>query len=1223
MSRIFDFSEEVKRTTAQRVNYICSNPDCRCFTAGPNLVSNKNTKIGDCAHIYSGAEKGPRYEEKLDDKFLKSEGNAIWLCNNCHRKIDQNWQKYPSEELIKWKKENEQEVENFIESNTSPLKLFEDFKKYFPKNENDITDVDYNLLFAFFNEKFKPLKITNETDVELSYYLIFTKFAHKLTIPNQFILYDVLSQIYVNLNLIEKAKDALIKTIETGYDTEKIIINECLYNIITNEKEKAKELCEKFKDDLENYYFIKALLIDSEKDLKDLVKAIYTKKIYSINICVNIAMKANSNAYYNIGREFVYRILEDTINFPVIALKIARILLESVIRKPDFNENILLLNERRDLEVCEEVFEKNLEDFTIPSEAMSNDLYALSIVKFLLQKYDNTIEILNKINDTKLNNKANFLLARTYYRKNDFNKALCEIDKLLQKNKNEKDYKKYRCLIYIKLNENNKALSEIDDYIEEFGEDIQLLLSRAEIITKTEGRSESEKYLNKQFVKSNNIIFLIQNVFINKFENDENDLTQYYYENFHGKLKELSYSQLCQLGNFYYDQKIFEISEMLFKEAFSNNMGIYFIERYVRSLIHNENSIKALEILENVRTNLDIFELTHIEVEIKENIGDDNTVEIAKQYYNKIHDNPSTLLYSMVLIKRSDKSKGREVLSEITNYYELHPVNFEIYCRCLMELDQFQEVVIKTYDYFKKNSSKEDVYNLFLKIFFCVSNIPALKEFFDRYNSIVIKDCGIALIDEDNVRTIIYIVDSNDLSNNEYSVDSDWGKILSGKQKNDRFVRKEGGIEREYTIITIAHKFIIKGNDILFTAHRKVSNPIAIPIKVNLDAQDIKTFLGKGFEILEKDYKYENKILELYKERIVTLGILSNLTDKDLIKTVCFLIFNNEIEFYASTGNVNDFYSANDFVNNINNCILDITSCVLIEKFHLWELLKRRFNMIYIAKSTIEEIDKSLSDDTKNIGKLEGSLQYSNGNAIMIPMNDNQKKDWEDWLKRLKRNICDNCETLKETKNLNLFPYKQQILTKKIRDKIGISFIDTLALAKAKNLLLFSEDFLLREIAKRSGIYGVWLQPFLDNLLKKHYIDFDEYYYYISEIVKMNYYFTHLNIELLMKSLQMSNYKIDQTVYLYLDWIFKSDMNTINIMGAKLIYLAVKSAPTDCDTYDFCFAVYNKLYNKTENIIDVKNLIKRIYIDSNDVEVFYYLMKVFQEWRKIRLPLSK
>ena len=75
-----DFSAKVKGLLAKRVGYVCSNPNCRKQTSGPQKDSNKTINIGVAAHITAASSKGPRFDKSLTNEQRKSESNGIWLC---------------------------------------------------------------------------------------------------------------------------------------------------------------------------------------------------------------------------------------------------------------------------------------------------------------------------------------------------------------------------------------------------------------------------------------------------------------------------------------------------------------------------------------------------------------------------------------------------------------------------------------------------------------------------------------------------------------------------------------------------------------------------------------------------------------------------------------------------------------------------------------------------------------------------------------------------------------------------------------------------------------------------------------------------------------------------------------------------------------------------------------------------------------------------------------
>lgn len=82
----------------------------RCAICKTVLVDVKNVTsacIGENAHIYGEKPGAARYDATKNKKFVNSEENLIFLCCNCHTKIDNEEKDYPTEKLFEIKKQHE------------------------------------------------------------------------------------------------------------------------------------------------------------------------------------------------------------------------------------------------------------------------------------------------------------------------------------------------------------------------------------------------------------------------------------------------------------------------------------------------------------------------------------------------------------------------------------------------------------------------------------------------------------------------------------------------------------------------------------------------------------------------------------------------------------------------------------------------------------------------------------------------------------------------------------------------------------------------------------------------------------------------------------------------------------------------------------------------------------------------------------------------------------
>jgi hypothetical protein len=99
-----EFKEDVKRIAAARVGQQCSNPSCRANTSGPQVDPTKTLSVGVAAHISAASEGGPRYNGALTSEERTHPYNAIWLCQNCAKLVDNDVARYPAAVLKQWKR---------------------------------------------------------------------------------------------------------------------------------------------------------------------------------------------------------------------------------------------------------------------------------------------------------------------------------------------------------------------------------------------------------------------------------------------------------------------------------------------------------------------------------------------------------------------------------------------------------------------------------------------------------------------------------------------------------------------------------------------------------------------------------------------------------------------------------------------------------------------------------------------------------------------------------------------------------------------------------------------------------------------------------------------------------------------------------------------------------------------------------------------------------------
>lgn len=98
-----DFLQKTVETLAKRVGYFCSNPNCRKHTALSHSQKDKAIVIGEAAHIKGQKPGVARFDPTLASEEIRNVDNGIWLCRNCHKRIDADEKEHTVVLLKQWK----------------------------------------------------------------------------------------------------------------------------------------------------------------------------------------------------------------------------------------------------------------------------------------------------------------------------------------------------------------------------------------------------------------------------------------------------------------------------------------------------------------------------------------------------------------------------------------------------------------------------------------------------------------------------------------------------------------------------------------------------------------------------------------------------------------------------------------------------------------------------------------------------------------------------------------------------------------------------------------------------------------------------------------------------------------------------------------------------------------------------------------------------------------
>lgn len=104
------FAQSLVTTLAKRSANQCANPDCNAITSGPSGVRTRAVNVGQAAHIFGASPGSARYDPAMSSAERSDITNAIWLCGNCHKMVDDDPSRYPAGLLFEWQSSHENSI---------------------------------------------------------------------------------------------------------------------------------------------------------------------------------------------------------------------------------------------------------------------------------------------------------------------------------------------------------------------------------------------------------------------------------------------------------------------------------------------------------------------------------------------------------------------------------------------------------------------------------------------------------------------------------------------------------------------------------------------------------------------------------------------------------------------------------------------------------------------------------------------------------------------------------------------------------------------------------------------------------------------------------------------------------------------------------------------------------------------------------------------------------
>ena len=417
-----------------------------------------------------------------------------------------------------------------------------------------------------------------------------------------------------------------------------------------------------------------------------------------------------------------------------------------------------------------------------------------------------------------------------------------------------------------------------------------------------------------------------------------------------------------------------------------------------------------------------------------------------------------------------------------------------------------------------------------------------------------------------------------DLSARRYGKSHEMAKRLLGKKIGDRF-HLEGTVPpTTMTVQEVKTKFIYALHESMELYSELFPNDKSL-IRVNIEPTAPSEIPQSLRTMLDRMNQSNTSNLENYSKQQTSIYSLARILRKNPIETCYNMIFSKGMGFNCCLGTPVEREQAGKLLADRDvKIIIDLTSIITFSELGLLDVLKATYPNLYVCQTTIEEFKRYV--DEKEIEARQGRSTIGKTDEGYFLQTISAESVQEFNIKLLK-----TAQWLEKQCNIAIPTQKLMPEAKKYVDfefAFGASASDTVIAAASHNLLLLSDDILLRHICQQTaGVQGVWSQVALIKMWAKRYLSGKEYLNAVEWLIMAGHDFTTFDQFSMMLCVDQEKDEISDKLQAMLNVLVKpnSEVKSSLLVALNFLVEVWTGYSSELNKRKLTFAVFNTFFN--------------------------------------------
>ena len=646
---------------------------------------------------------------------------------------------------------------------------------------------------------------------------------------------------------------------------------------------------------------------------------------------------------------------------------------------------------------------------------------------------------------------------------------------------------------------------------------LPLALTLAEAFLESKNLAEARILLNTlHTLYPNNSLILIRFGDLAKEDGNLETTEDFYnqavnYSNDHDK----SYA-IFKLAQFYLHTRDFEKAERALREIINVEINNLYLKQYLDCLMNQEKYGECVVITSKLREQeLGDPGLLHIEAVSQENLGQlKNALPLYQQLIainpdeSRYYIRQGVCYYRLGEIEDSETSFRTALSLGVQD-----PRDRMMIAQTFSSLGHSWDAITLAYDALQDAIDDFQMHYAYMWLF--LQRSPEVGNRIDT-DAVEIDTTVTFQRDDNEPQTFLIVPDTHGhVARDEIKASSPLAQHLLGHSKGDTFeITDQASNDITISIHEIKSKYVVAFQSAFKDFNTRFLGQGGLE-EIRVEGEDFSEL----FRRIDRAADYTEQVVESYRTQQLPISCFAHMLNRDLFTIWEGLTLQPDVKMRSAYGNEEEKQGEYELALSSDEIVIDLIAMFTLKLLDILDVFPQIFGTIYVHQHSLDELNQIIETNTP-VG--EGRNRTIGRDGDQYVAQDETEEFTQNKLHFL-NDIRDFILTHATPCGLST---EQHVFPDELTDFMGYSSVNSIALAREKNVPLYSDDRVFRRLAKEYEVVGFWTQNMLRAAVEKGIVEKDRYRELIQILLENNYDFIAINNSDIVYALKASNFDV-------------------------------------------------------------------------------------------------